>query len=271
MLENITFKTELGEILAVEEVSMLFDNISSRYYASLVSLSLFPEFNQLKKEVIAKAITRRNTELSKLLSEIAMRKREIKVDIWKVLGMMGANKKRQQEVFGDKADLEQLLYEEEQIINAYEESIKSLEIKEKKIMNGKYQRIDKIISTSNIKSLQKQIVNMRTRLMKISQKHDDCFAEFEERITEILDKTVITATTFPQSKKKAKVKSVDYSYDVEDGQMHYSRSHISKEYYQYEPIEADADDELIYQLLSQGDYADEDGTINELLIAVEEI
>lgn len=49
---------------------------------------------------------------------------------------MGQNKKRLQEKLGNKLDLEQLLYEEEQIINAYENSVKSLRIKEKKIMSG---------------------------------------------------------------------------------------------------------------------------------------
>lgn len=284
MLESITFKTELGEILTIEEVTMLFDNISSKYTAALVSLSLFPKFNQLRKEIIEKAQSQRNAELSKLLSEIAIRKSEAKVNIWQILGEMGINKKHLEEQPLEKEDLEQIIYEEEQIINAYENSIRSLDIKEKKIMNGKYPRVDNVVSSVNIKTLNKQLLNLKNRLMEISHKHDDCFAEYEQRLLELLNNSVITKNLFPKAKsnlikesytistptddKKVTIENVNYTYDSDDRKMHYTRNQISKDYYQYEPIEADADDELIYQLLSQGNYADEDGTINGLLIAV---
>lgn len=273
MLESITFKTELSEILTVEEVTMLFDNISSKYATALVSLSLFPLFNKLRTAVINKTAERRNEELSKLLAEISQRKREAKVNIWQVLGSMGQNKKKLQEKLGDKIDLEQILYEEEQIINAYENSVRSLEIKEKKIMSGMYSRIDRIISTVDIHSLNKQVSNLKAKIMELSQKHDDCFAEFEKELTDLVAGTIITGKSFPKKKSKiAKSNKDDQSSDDEDddGQMHYTRTSISKEYYQYEPIAADDDDELIFQLLSQGSYGKEDGTVNGLLIATEE-
>lgn len=272
MLESITFKTELSEILTVEEVTMLFDNISSKYATALVSLSLFPLFNKLRTAVINKTAERRNEELSKLLAEISQRKREAKVNIWQVLGSMGQNKKKLQEKLGDKIDLEQILYEEEQIINAYENSVRSLEIKEKKIMSGMYSRIDRIISTVDIHSLNKQVSNLKAKIMELSQKHDDCFAEFEKELTDLVAGTIITGKSFPKKSKIAKSNKDDQSSDDEDddGQMHYTRTSISKEYYQYEPIAADDDDELIFQLLSQGSYGKEDGTVNGLLIATEE-
>lgn len=269
MLESITFKTELSEILTVEEVTMLFDNVSSKYSTALISLSLFPLFNKLRTAVINKTAERRNKELSKLLAEIAERKREAKVNIWQVLGSMGQNKKKLQEKLGDKLDLEQLLYEEEQIINAYENSVRSLEIKEKKIMSGMYSRIDRIISTVDIHSLNKQISNLKVKIMELSKKHDDCFAEFEKDLTDLVAGTIITDKSFPKRKSKL-TKSDNDDDDDDDGQMHYTRTSISKDYYQYEPIEADDDDELIFQLLSQGSYGKEDGTVNGLLIAVEE-
>lgn len=267
MLESITFKTELSEILTVEEVTMLFDNVSSKYTTALVSLSLFPLFNKLRTAVINKTAARRNDELSKLLAEISQRKREAKVNIWQVLGSMGQNKKRLQEKLGDKLDLEQLLYEEEQIINAYENSVRSLEIKEKKIMSGMYSRIDRVISTVDIHSLNKQVTNLKSKIMELSQKHDNCFAEFEKDLSDLVAGTIITGKSFP--KKKSKLAKSDDD-DDDDGQMHYTRTSISKDYYQYEPIAADDDDELIFQLLSQGSYGKEDGTVNGLLIAVEE-
>lgn len=274
MLESITFKTELSDILTVEEVTMLFDNVSSKYSTALVSLSLYPLFNKLRTAIINKTAERRNLELSKLLEEINIRKREAKINIWQVLGAMGQNKKRLQEKLGDKLDLEQILYEEEQIINAYENSVRSLEIKEKKIMSGMYSRIDRIISTVDIHSLNKQIANLKNTIMELSEKHDDCFMEFEKDLTDLVAGTIITAKSFP--KKKSKITKNDKNDDNsdndedDDGQMHYTRKSVSKEYYQYEPIVADDDDELIFQLLSQGSYGNEDGTINGLMISVEE-
>lgn len=286
MLESITFKTELGEILTVEEVTMLFDNISNRYATALVSLSMFPRFNELRKKIVEKAMNQRNAELSKLLSEIAARKREAKINIWNVLGAMGINKKNLQAKMGDKLDLEQIIYEEEQIINAYENSIRSLEMKEKKIMNGKYPRIEKIISTAEIKTLKKQLENLKTRILEISKKHDDCFAEYEDELSSLLETSIITKSTFPKAKSNlikesytissakkdetVTVNNIDYTFDSDDKQMHYTRNQVSKDYYQYEPDAEDTDDELIYQLLSQGDYDKEDGTINGLLISIED-
>lgn len=278
MLENITFKTELSEILTVEEVTMLFDNVSTKYTTTLVALSLFPLFNKLRTGIINKTAERRNQELSKLLSEISLRKREAKVNIWQVLGTMGQNKKRLQEKLGNKLDLEQLLYEEEQIINAYENSVKSLEIKEKKIMSGLYSRIDRVISTVDIHSLNKQISNLKQKIMELSEKHDDCFKEYEDDLTQLVANTIITDKSFPKKKflissdgnNKGNENTKDDLEEVDDGQMHYTRTSISKEYYQYEPIDADDDDELFFQLFSQGSYGNKDGTINELLIATGE-
>ena len=278
MLENITFKTELSEILTVEEVTMLFDNVSTKYTTTLVALSLFPLFNKLRTGIINKTAERRNQELSKLLSEISLRKREAKVNIWQVLGTMGQNKKRLQEKLGNKLDLEQLLYEEEQIINAYENSVKSLEIKEKKIMSGLYSRIDRVISTVDIHSLNKQTSNLKQKIMELSEKHDNCFKEYEDDLTQLVANTIITDKSFPKKKflissdsnNKGNKNTKDDLEEVDDGQMHYTRTSISKEYYQYEPIDADDDDELFFQLFSQGSYGNKDGTINELLIATGE-
>ena len=285
MIESITFKTELGEILTVEEVAMLFDNISSKYATSLVSLSLFPKFYKLRNETLEKTKRQRDAELSKLLTEISIRKREAKVSIWQVLGAMGSNKKRQQEMYGKNVDLEQIIYEEEQIINAYEQSIKSLEIKEKKIMSGKYQRVDISSSNNKIKSLTKNLKNLKQRILDLSNKHDRCFDDLIEQLDSLIEESIITAKSFPKRKanlsKEAytittkkngnvKVENIDYVFDSDDKQMHYTRNQVSKDFYQYEPTAEDADDELIYQLLSQGDYDEDDGTVNGLLIDFEE-
>ena len=75
MLESITFKTELSDIITLEDISVLFDTITNKYSLMIVSLNLYPELNKLKKDVINSAAKQRNAELSKLLTEISLRKR----------------------------------------------------------------------------------------------------------------------------------------------------------------------------------------------------
>ena len=114
--------------------------------------------------------------------------------------------------------------------------------------------------------------------MELSEKHDNCFKEYEDDLTQLVANTIITDKSFPKKKflissdsnNKGNKNTKDDLEEVDDGQMHYTRTSISKEYYQYEPIDADDDDELFFQLFSQGSYGNKDGTINELLIATGE-
>ena len=94
MLETITFKTELSDLLTLEEVVVLFDTIKKKSEIEMVSLSIFPKFNILRENIIKKATGQRNAELSKLLMEIANRKQEVKINMWKALSAIGANKKK---------------------------------------------------------------------------------------------------------------------------------------------------------------------------------
>lgn len=278
MLESITFKTELSDIITLEDISVLFDTITNKYSLMIVSLNLYPELNKLKKDVINSAAKQRNAELSKLLTEISLRKREAKISIWEVIGAMGINKKNLQSKKNiDKKELEQAIYEEEQIINAYENSIKSLELKEVKIMSGKYPKHIRKTTIDEMKTLRKSLQNLYDSIMEISAAHDNCFAEYEERILKLIDKTIITNKVFP--KKADKRITTKYIFDNENGkegiyvetvEKNDNGVRYTKDYYQYEPISEDAEDELIYQLLSQGNYDDIDGTINGLLIAIEE-
>lgn len=278
MLESITFKTELSDIITLEDISVLFDTITNKYSLMIVSLNLYPELNKLKKDIINSAAKQRNAELSKLLTEISLRKREAKISIWEVIGAMGINKKNLQSKKNiDKKELEQAIYEEEQIINAYENSIKSLELKEVKIMSGKYPKHIRKTTIDEMKTLRKSLQNLYDSIMEISAAHDNCFAEYEERILKLIDKTIITNKVFP--KKEDKRITTKYIFDNENGkegiyvetvEKNDNGVRYTKDYYQYEPISEDAEDELIYQLLSQGNYDDIDGTINGLLIAIEE-
>lgn len=278
MLESITFKTELSDIITLEDISVLFDTITNKYSLMIVSLNLYPELNKLKKDIINSAAKQRNAELSKLLTEISLRKREAKISIWEVIGAMGINKKNLQSKKNiDKKELEQAIYEEEQIINAYENSIKSLELKEVKIMSGKYPKHIRKTTIDEMKTLRKSLQNLYDSIMEISAAHDNCFAEYEERILKLIDKTIITNKNFP--KKADKRITTKYIFDNENGkegiyvetvEKNDNGVRYTKDYYQYEPISEDAEDELIYQLLSQGNYDDIDGTINGLLIAIEE-
>lgn len=279
MLENITFKTELSDIITLEDISVLFDTITNKYSLMIVSLNLYPELNKLKKDILNSAAKQRNAELSKLLTEISLRKREAKISIWEVIGAMGINKKNLQLKKNiDKKELEQAIFEEEQIINAYENSIKSLELKEVKIMSGKYPRHIRKNTIDEMKTLRKSLQNLHASVMEISAAHDNCFAEYEERLLKLIDKTIITNKAFPN--KEDKFVTTKYIFDNENGRegicvetVEYQNNkgiRYTKDYYQYEPITEDAEDELIYQLLSQSNYDDVDGTINGLLIAIEE-
>ena len=116
MLKTITFKTELSDILTLEEVVILFDSIKNKSQVEMVSLSMFPKFNKLREDIIKKAVGQRNAELSELLMQIASRKQEIKANIWKTLSDINSNKKRIEQNPAYAEELEQIIYEEEQII-----------------------------------------------------------------------------------------------------------------------------------------------------------
>lgn len=278
MLETITFKTELSDLLTLEEVVVLFDTIKKKSEIEMVSLSIFPKFNILRENIIKKATGQRNAELSKLLMEIANRKQEVKINMWKALSAIGANKKKI-EANPEKADdLEQIIYEEEQIIKIYENSIKTLERKEQKIMNGKYSRLDKIKSVGRKRTLKKQLQELKEIVSNINRLHDNCFEEYLDDIDALIAQSVIsTKTKFPENFSKVAVNNyaspqsltIEADKNISEEKMHYERTHELKDYYLYEPNEENPDDELIFQLLAQGKYNSEDGTINGLSLITE--
>lgn len=191
MLDSINFKTELEELAIVEEVTTLFDNILKQYTSILISLLVYAKLSQLKKEIIEKAKSQQEKEQAKLLTEIAQRKREIKINIWKVLGAMGNNKKQLQEKKDNKQELEQLIYEEEQIINVYESSIRSLDEKEKQVITLKNQEINKKNITKENKPLKEAFDVLIKRILLLSEKHDNCFSEFEIRLKKIIEQITL--------------------------------------------------------------------------------
>lgn len=273
MLNEITFKTELSEILTIEEVAILFDTIKKKYDVELVSLSLYPTFNEIRQKFIKRTIEQRNKELSKLLTEIAKRKQEIKINIWQKLSIIESNKRSIQNNAEREKNLEQIIYEAEQIINVYEKSIKMLERKEKKVMTGKYSRVEKIKMTSRKRSLKKQLESLRERAIEISIQHDNCFQEFLDEVSSLIEKSIISNESFSKFKSSILTNTqtqnnslvIEDHFDSKDeNSMHYVRSHESKDFYSYEPNQEDPDDELIFQLLTQGKYDSEDGTINGL-------
>ena len=278
MLDTITFKTELSDLLTLEEVVVLFDTIKKKSEIEMVSLSIFPKFNILRENIIKKATGQRNAELSKLLMEIANRKQEIKINMWKTLSAIGANKKKIEDNPEKAEDLEQIIYEEEQIIGIYENSIKTLERKEQKIMNGKYSRLDKLKSVGKKRTLKNQLQELKEIISNINRLHDNCFEEYLENIDELITQSVISSKTkFPENFSKVAVNNYASSqsftieadtHDTEE-KMHYERTHELKDYYLYEPNEENPDDELIFQLLAQGKYNAPDGTINGLSLITE--
>ena len=278
MLDTITFKTELSDLLTLEEVVVLFDTIKKKSEIEMVSLSIFPKFNILRENIIKKATGQRNAELSKLLMEIANRKQEIKINMWKTLSAIGTNKKKIEDNPEKAEDLEQIIYEEEQIIGIYENSIKTLERKEQKIMNGKYSRLDKLKTVGKKRTLKKQLQELKEIISNINRLHDNCFEEYLENIDELITQSVISSKTkFPENFSKVAVnnyassQSLTIEADTHDAEekMHYERTHELKDYYLYEPNEENPDDELIFQLLAQGKYNAQDGTINGLSLITE--
>ena len=270
MLETITFKTELSDILTLEEVVILFDSIKNKSHVEMVSLSIFPKFNKLREEIIKKAVGQRNAELSQLLMQIASRKQEIKINMWKTLSDINANKKQIESNPEYAEDLEQIIYEEEQIIKTYENSINTLERKEKKIMNGKYSRLDKVKSLGRKRTLKKQFEELKERLSQISNKHDNCFQEEMDSLEELISLSIVK---FPKKVEIATVENYVNSQSItisdEEDNMHYERKHENKEYYLYDPNETSLDDELIYQLLSRGKYNSQEGTVNGIAMSTD--
>lgn len=276
---NISYKTELNEIITLEEVSMLFDNISKKYTLSLVALSLYPDFFQLKHDILSAATKQRNHEISYLLNEITDRKQEIKSEMWEHLNKLGKIKKDVEKNEISQEDIEQLIFEEEQIIDAYEEIICSLEIKEKKIMSGKYPRINKILSISNQKSLKRQFEDLMNNLLTISEKHNDCFERFQPQIRQLIEKSILTANHIVNKIKTKKSLKIDIPSKVanifetidnmEDENIYYELSDIVKDFYLYEPNKENLEDELIYQLMNNIDYEDEDGSVNAIVITTD--
>ena len=285
MLQSITYKTEINEIITLEEVSILFDNIAVKYATSLVSLSLYPDFIKLKKDIIQTTQAQRNSELSCLLSKISDRKQIVKTEMWNILNKLGNHKKELEKNPNTKQDLEQTIYEEEQIVKVYEECIHSLEKKEKKIMSGKYPRINKINTLPRISSLKRQLEDMKNNLLTISKKHDNCFEEYKKRLDNLINKSIITEKDIVPIVKKSTIKetliiekpkkfggifeNIEYIYDKENQNAYYEFNGVSKDFYLYEPNKSNFDDELIYQLLSNGNYDDEDGSVNAILITAE--
>ena len=99
MLNTITFKTELSDIMTLEEVVVLLDSVKSKSELEMISLSILPKFNQFRGNIINSAMSQRNAELSQLLMKIAERKQEIKINMWKVLSEIGSNKKKIQKKY----------------------------------------------------------------------------------------------------------------------------------------------------------------------------
>ena len=274
MLDTITFKTELSDIMTLEEVVILLDAVKSKSELEMISLSILPKFNQFRGNIINSAMSQRNAELSQLLMKIAARKQEIKINMWKVLSEIGANKKKIQGDPSRAEDLEQIIYEEEQIIGTYEQSIKTLERKEQKIMNGKYSRFEKIKGTIKKKTLRKQLQALYEKLTEISEKHDNCFKKELEELTDIINCSTISC--FPKNLNKMAVdssktvQSIEIDDDDDDTEDEpYEEQTTSKDYYQYEPNTQNLDDELIYQLLKQSKYDTEGGTINGIGLSTE--
>ena len=267
MLNEITFKTELNEILTIEEVALLFDTLKKNYNLEMISLGLYPQYNKLRKKIIKQAITQRNAELSKLLNEIHKRKQEIKINIWKTLSKIEDNKRNLNNTPDKEKNIEQILYEAEQIINVYEKSLAMLERKEIKIMNGKYPRINKISSYNNKKVLKRQLEDLAKKILKISIQHDNCFNDYIEELEDLSSKTVLTNDSFP-IKYPNKILEEHISIQniiIEKDTINHDEKQ-QKDFYQYEPNQNNLDDELIFQLLSQGKYEGAIGTINGLIL-----
>ncbi len=263
-MEAITYKTEVEEIITLEEIAVLFDTIKDRYTLPLVSLSIFPEYMRLREKTLKLATKQRNFELSKLLAAINNRKQEIKINMWKTLSLIANNKKLAENKNDRAIEIEQSIYEEEQTINVYENSINSLDHKEKAIMTGCYSRVRRIKKISPKKSLKKQLEFLKERIMKISAEHNYCFNSLEADYNALIDKALMTSSMyFPKTINPSNL-TID---DTDDGEekINYANLTGTKEYYLYEPNSDNLDDELIFQLLAQGQYNSEDGTINCLL------
>lgn len=280
MQQSITFKTELSEIITLEEIAMLFDNIAAKYSLSLVALSLYPKFIKLKQEIIETTKNRRNYELSCLLTELYNKKEEIKKEIDNHLNKLDNNKNKLKDSNINQDEVEQDIYEEEQIILAYKNIINFIDKKEKKIASGKYTRINKIATLPKNSSLKRQLEYLQKSILIISEKHNNCFDEYKEKLESLIKDSILKekhmVSVFSDHKIKIEepkkftgiFENIEYIND-ENKTIYYEISNISKDFYLYEPNKRNFDDELIYQLLNNANYSDEDGSINAIIITNE--
>ena len=135
----------------------------------------------------------------------------------------------------------------------------------KKSLTDIYKSNENKQALKDIEKYKKQLEELKERLSQISNKHDDCFQEHMDSFDELIELSIVK---FPKKVEVATVENYVNTQSItiedEDDNMHYERKHENKEYYQYEPNEQSLDDELIFQLLSQGKYNSQEGTINGL-------
>ena len=253
MLSNITFKTDLGEIITVESIAILFDSITKKHEAELVSLSLFPQYNKFRNDSV-----------------------EIKINIWQTLSKIGNNKKKLQKGSDASLVFEQLLYEEEQIIKVYENGIRMLENKEKKIMTGKYSRFEKVNKISRKRTLKTQLEELKSEILSISKLHDNYLSELEEKFNNLIEKAIIsTKTAFPKSSAKTRKNETGLVLEGEIVKNVINEANVNeknlKDFYLYEPNAETLEDELIYELLMPREYEDKEGLINAVSLTTENL
>lgn len=259
MEQKITYKTELEDIIMPESISALFNAIKKKYDLTLVAMSVYPHFKKLHDDLINKAVEQRNKELSQLLAAIADRKQELKINIWKVLGEIGSKKGALLGEKNMKDELEQIGYEERQFINIYEVGINQLDIKEKKILTGNYQRVGQIPFMLDRKVFCRQIEELHKIITKISEKHNNCFEKYDKDFTELIELSENKPSNFKIAQENAPAS--ENQIDPE--------TNSSEQSYEEELENTAAEDELIYKLLTQSNYEENDGTINGLIISAE--
>ena len=171
MLENITYKTDVEDLLTVEEVLVLFDTIEKKYSLILVSLSLYPIFNGIRNSVLISLNNQRNRELSRLLNCISTKKQEIEILLLNLknnYNLVPTN---------NYLDYEQEDYEKKHIINAYEDNLNALTSKEGKIVSGVYSRLKGIKPIPETWSLRQGLEYLKLKLNIISNAHNHCFQD----------------------------------------------------------------------------------------------
>lgn len=265
MINSISFTTNIEEILSVQELADIFNSITSINATNPTFFPLLQRLEVIKGKSLERATMQRNFELSKLKSAIIARKMQIQLEI-----LRNKNELKKLREPSQNKEVNQGIYELEQITNVLEDTINSLVQKDAKVekcMKNQEKEVPK--HTINHKSnLKEQYEELLSAINYISKKHDGFLKSLEgefKNLLALINDASNEITSYNSNKLPLQNIVIDITNDTPTI-FNNKNMNIKREYYLYEPDLNNLDDKLIYMLLEQNDYNGVIGKINDLEI-----